>query len=60
MKSWETIVVDLNTHTVESYIPTPNNGDTQGMAFVWYDGGWDDEVLIVDRVTLRPNRCTTS
>ena len=49
MKGWETIVVDLNTDTVEAYIATPNNGDTHGMAFVWYDGGWDDGVLMVDQ-----------
>lgn len=34
MKSWETIVVGLNSYTVESYMPTPNNDETQGMAFV--------------------------
>jgi DNA-binding beta-propeller fold protein YncE len=48
MKGWETIVVDLNTYTVEAYIPTPSNGDTHGMAFVWYDEGWDSGVLMGD------------
>jgi DNA-binding beta-propeller fold protein YncE len=48
MKGWETIVVDLNTYTVEAYIPTPHTGDTHGMAFVWYDGGWDSGVLMGD------------
>jgi DNA-binding beta-propeller fold protein YncE len=48
MKGWETIVVDLDTYTVEAYINTPNNGDTHGMAFVYYDGGWDDGRLMVD------------
>jgi hypothetical protein len=44
MKGWETIVIDLETYDV-SYINTPNNGDTHGMAFVWYDGGWDSGEL---------------
>ncbi len=48
MKGWETIVVSLDTKTVTDYIPTPNGGDTHGMAFVWYDAGWDDGVLMVD------------
>jgi hypothetical protein len=41
-------VVDLDTYTVEAYIPTPHTGDTHGMAFVWYDGGWDSGVLMGD------------
>jgi len=49
MKGWETIVVSLDTYTVTDYINTPNNGDTHGMAFVWYDGGWDDGILMVDQ-----------
>ena len=48
MKGWETIVVNLDTLTVTDYINTPNNGDTHGMAFVWYDGGWDDGMLMGD------------
>jgi DNA-binding beta-propeller fold protein YncE len=48
MKGWETIVVDLNTYEVEAYIATPNNGDTHGMAFVYYDNGWDSGELMVD------------
>lgn len=48
MKGWETIVVSLDTYEVTDYIATPNNGDTHGMAFVWYDGGWDAGELMVD------------
>ncbi len=48
MAGWETIVVDLDTYTVTDHIPTPNGGDTHGMAFVWYDGGWDNGVLHAD------------
>ena len=45
MKGWETIVVSLDTYEVTDYINTPHNGDTHGMAFVWYDEGWDSGVL---------------
>lgn len=45
MKGWETIVIDATTFEVKSYIPTPNGGDTHGMAFVWYDSGWDSGEL---------------
>ncbi len=48
MKGWETIVVDIANDEVAAYIATPNNGDTHGMAFVWYDGGWDDGMLMGD------------
>jgi DNA-binding beta-propeller fold protein YncE len=48
MKGWETIVVSLDTYTVTDYITTPHTGDTHGMAFVYYDGGWDDGRLMVD------------
>lgn len=48
MKGWETIVVDLDNYEVEAYINTPNNGDTHGMAFVWYDDGWDSGVMHID------------
>ena len=48
MKGWETIVVDLNTLETEAWIPTPNGGDTHGMAFVWYDSGWDSGILMSD------------
>jgi DNA-binding beta-propeller fold protein YncE len=48
MKGWETIVVSLDTYTVTDYIATPHSGDTHGMAFVWYDGGWDNGELMVD------------
>jgi hypothetical protein len=49
MKGWETVVVSLDTFTVTDYINTPNNGDTHGMAFVWYDEGWDSGELMVDQ-----------
>lgn len=48
MKGWETIVVDLDTYEPTDWIATPNGGDTHGMAFVWYDGGWDTGVLHSD------------
>jgi YVTN family beta-propeller protein len=48
MKGWETIVVDLDTLTATDWIPTPHGGDTHGMAFVWYDNGWDSGELMVD------------
>jgi hypothetical protein len=57
MAGWETIVVDLNKYEVEAYIPTPHNGDTHGMAFVWYNdptgpasaaGSWDTGTLMGD------------
>jgi hypothetical protein len=48
MKGWETIVVDVDALEVTAYINTPNNGDTHGMAFVWYDGGWDSGELQSD------------
>ena len=48
MNGWETIVVDLNTYSVENHIATPKGGDTHGMAFVWYDNGWDSGVLMGD------------
>jgi hypothetical protein len=48
MKGWETIVVNLDSLTVTDYIATPNGGDTHGMAFVWYDGGWENGELQSD------------
>ena len=48
MKGWETIIVDSETYEVKGYVPTPNGGDTHGMAFVWFDEGWDSGVLMVD------------
>ena len=48
MKGWETIVVDLDTYEPSDWIATPNGGDTHGMAFVWYDGGWENGVLHSD------------
>jgi YVTN family beta-propeller protein len=48
MKGWETIVVSLDTYEPTDYIATPHGGDTHGMAFVWYDGGWDNGKLMVD------------
>ena len=48
MKGWETIVFDIETYEVTDWIATPNGGDTHGMAFVWYDNGWDSGELMVD------------
>jgi len=48
MKGWETIVINLDSLTVTDYIETPNGGDTHGMAFVWYDGGWENGELMGD------------
>jgi mono/diheme cytochrome c family protein/DNA-binding beta-propeller fold protein YncE len=45
MNGWETIVLDLNTHKVEAYIPTPNGGDTHNGAFVRYTPDWKGELL---------------
>ncbi|NQW22463.1 MAG: hypothetical protein HQ475_03360 [SAR202 cluster bacterium] len=45
MKGWETIVLDLNTHKTEAYIPSPNGGDTHNGAFVEYDSNWNGELL---------------
>ncbi len=48
MRGWETIVTEYDTFTVVDYVPTPNGGDTHGMAFVWYLEGWDSGELMVD------------
>ncbi len=48
MKGWETIIVDSVTFEVLDYVPSPHGGDTHGMAFVWYDNGWDSGELMVD------------
>jgi DNA-binding beta-propeller fold protein YncE len=48
MKGWETIVINLDSVTVTDYIATPNGGDTHGMAFVWYDNGWESGELMGD------------
>jgi DNA-binding beta-propeller fold protein YncE/mono/diheme cytochrome c family protein len=45
MNGWETIVMDLNTHKVNSYIPTPNGGDTHSGGFVRYTPDWKGELL---------------
>jgi len=45
MNGWETIVLDLNTHKVKAYIPTPNGGDTHNGAFVRYSADWKGELL---------------
>jgi mono/diheme cytochrome c family protein/DNA-binding beta-propeller fold protein YncE len=45
MNGWETIVLDLNTHTVEAYVPTPNGGDTHSGGFVRYTADWNGELL---------------
>jgi DNA-binding beta-propeller fold protein YncE/mono/diheme cytochrome c family protein len=45
MNGWETIVMDLNTHKVNAYIPTPNGGDTHSGGFVRYMPDWKGELL---------------
>ena len=45
MNGWETIVLDLATHKVTSYIPTPNGGDTHSGGFVRYSPDWTGELL---------------
>ncbi|MGH9255211.1 MAG: c-type cytochrome [Vicinamibacterales bacterium] len=45
MNGWETIVLDLNTHKVKAYVPTPNGGDTHSGGFVRYTPDWKGELL---------------
>jgi mono/diheme cytochrome c family protein len=45
MNGWETIVLDLNTHKVSAYIPTPNGGDTHSGGFVRYTPDWKGDLL---------------
>ena len=45
MNGWETIVLDLNTHKVKAYIPTPNGGDTHSGGFARYTPDWKGELL---------------
>jgi len=45
MNGWEMIVLDLNTHKVSAYIPTPNGGDTHSGGFVRYTPDWKGELL---------------
>ena len=45
MNGWETIVLDLNTNKVKTYIPTPNGGDTHSGGFVRYNPDWTGELL---------------
>jgi DNA-binding beta-propeller fold protein YncE/mono/diheme cytochrome c family protein len=45
MNGWETIVLDLNTHKVLTYIPTPNGGDTHSGGFARYTPDWKGELL---------------
>jgi mono/diheme cytochrome c family protein/DNA-binding beta-propeller fold protein YncE len=45
MNGWETIVLDLDTHQVSDYIPTPNGGDTHSGGFVRYTPDWKGELL---------------
>jgi DNA-binding beta-propeller fold protein YncE len=45
MNGWETIVLDLNTNKVKTYIPTPNGGDTHSGGFVRYKADWTGELL---------------
>ena len=44
MNGWETIVLDLKTHKVVNYIPTPNGGDTHSGGFVRYQPDWTGEL----------------
>ena len=46
MNGWETIVLNLDTHTVTDYIPTPNGGDTHSGGFVRYNADWSGELLV--------------
>jgi DNA-binding beta-propeller fold protein YncE len=41
----ETIVLDLATRTVKTYIPTPHGGNTHSGAFVRYAADWTGTVL---------------
>ena len=45
MNGWEIIVLNLNTHKVTDYIPTPNGGDTHSGGFVRYTADWKGELL---------------
>jgi len=45
MNGWETIVLDLNTNKVKTYIPTPNGGDTHSGGFARYSPDWTGELL---------------
>ncbi|MGE3842852.1 MAG: hypothetical protein AB7I50_14850 [Vicinamibacterales bacterium] len=45
MNGWETIVLDLTTHKVSAYIPTPNGGDTHSGGFARYTPEWKGELL---------------
>lgn len=45
MNGWEMIVLNLNTHKVTDYIPTPNGGDTHSGGFVRYTADWKGELL---------------
>lgn len=45
MNGWETIVLDLETHKVKAYIPTPNGGDTHSGGFARYSADWKGELL---------------
>jgi YVTN family beta-propeller protein len=46
MRGWETIVLDLNTYTVEAYIPQVNGGNTHSGAFVKYAPDGTGELLV--------------
>jgi DNA-binding beta-propeller fold protein YncE/cytochrome c553 len=45
MNGWETIVLDLKTHKPETFIATPNGGDTHSGGFVRYKPDWSGELL---------------
>jgi mono/diheme cytochrome c family protein len=46
MYGWETIVLNLDTHTVTDYIPTPNGGDTHSGGFVRYGPDGSGELMV--------------
>ena len=46
MNGWEMIVLNLNTHKVTDYIPTPHGGDTHSGGFVRYMPDWKGELLV--------------
>jgi DNA-binding beta-propeller fold protein YncE/mono/diheme cytochrome c family protein len=45
MNGWETIILDLDTHKVKAYIPTPNGGDTHSGGFARYTADWKGDLL---------------
>ena len=45
MNGWETIVLNLDSHKVSAFIPTPNGGDTHSGGFARYTADWKGELL---------------